>query len=102
MAEDGPPLDIEIDRERAVTLTWADGAVTRLALADLRAACPCAFCRNQRDAGTPVLVRPGLRVETAELVGNWGLQIHWNDGHSTGIYPWEVLRRWDEDDLSTR
>lgn len=89
-----PPTDIEVDRERAVTLTWLDGSVTRLSLAELRSACPCAWCRNLREAGTPVLAGPGLRVESAELVGNWGIQIHWSDGHATGIYPWAVLRGW--------
>lgn len=86
-----PPTNIDIDRERAVTLTWPDGATSRLPLPELRAACPCAWCRNLRDAGTPVWARPGLRVDSAELVGHWGLQIHWSDGHGTGIYPWALL-----------
>jgi DUF971 family protein len=25
-------------------------------------------------------------------VGNYAVQIHWSDGHSTGIYTWEALR----------
>ena len=25
-----------------------------------------------------------------------GLLIAWNDGHATGIFPFESLRRWDE------
>lgn len=87
-----PPTSVEVDRERGVTLTWPDGTTTRLALAALREACPCAWCRNLRDAGTPVWVRPGLRVASAELVGNWGLQIQWSDGHGTGIYPWAMLQ----------
>ena len=88
------PTDIEINRERSVTLTWPDHHVSRFALPDLRAACPCAFCRNRRDSGTAVLAPADIRVEAAELVGNWGLQIHWSDGHETGIYPWSLLRRW--------
>jgi DUF971 family protein len=35
-----------------------------------------------------------LRIEEAELVGAWGLSVTWNDGHATGIYPWDALRRW--------
>ena len=38
---------------------------------------------------------PALRIETAKEVGNWGLNLHWNDGHTTGIYTWEILRAWD-------
>ena len=32
----------------------------------------------------------------ANLHGVWGLVITWNDGHATGIYPFETLRRWSE------
>lgn len=38
-----------------------------------------------------------LRIETAREVGNWGLNFAWNDGHTTGIYTWEILRGWDEE-----
>lgn len=91
-----PPTDVEVDRERGVTLTWPDGHVTRFALAELRVACPCAFCRNLREAGAPVWAgrEQELRVTSAELVGNWGLQLRWNDGHQTGIYTWRLLRDW--------
>ena len=37
-----------------------------------------------------------LRVEHAELHGAWGLKLTWNDGHDTGIFPFELLRRWHE------
>jgi DUF971 family protein len=37
-----------------------------------------------------------LRIEGARLHGAWGLVIVWNDGHGTGIYPFESLRRWNE------
>ncbi|MBV8304163.1 MAG: DUF971 domain-containing protein, partial [Acidimicrobiia bacterium] len=37
-----------------------------------------------------------LRAEGAELVGAWGVSLRWNDGHSTGIYAWDVLRAWGE------
>ena len=100
--DDRAPTDIEIDRSRAVTLTWPDGQVDSFALADLRAACPCAFCGNRRAAGAAVLAAVDIRVDSAELVGNWGLQIHWSDGHETGIYPWTLLREWGQDPLSHR
>jgi DUF971 family protein len=28
-----------------------------------------------------------------EMVGNYALQPVWDDGHSTGIYTWEYLKR---------
>ena len=37
---------------------------------------------------------PATRVGLTELVGAWGISFTWNDGHATGIYPWDALRRW--------
>jgi len=37
-----------------------------------------------------------IGYEGAELVGAWGVSLRWNDGHSTGIYAWDVLRAWTE------
>ena len=71
-------------------------------LVTLRDACPCATCRSLRDQGATLWPRPGsplpLRIENAELHGAWGLAVTWNDGHSTGIFPFESLRRWREGD----
>jgi DUF971 family protein len=85
-----------------VTITWEDGHVSRYGLEDLRANCLCAQCRGLREQGQPAWVQhsgaPALRIESAQEVGNWGLNLHWNDGHTTGIYTWEILRAWDEGD----
>lgn len=90
------PVTIDIDRERGVTLTWADATTTRFELEALRQHCPCAECRNRREHG--LVVWPSrssplpLRILDAELVGAWGISLTWNDGHSTGIYSWRLLR----------
>ncbi len=101
MADDRfEPASIDVDRTEAVTITYRDGRVARFALAPLRAECPCATCRGLRDGGEVSYPRPNspqpLTITTAELHGAWGLSITWNDGHSTGIYPFESLRHWDE------
>lgn len=94
------PADIEVKRDEGVTITFADGHVARLALMDLRLGCPCATCRSLRDRGEDV--RPGptspvpLRITDAALHGAWGLHLTWNDGHATGIFPFDALRRWSE------
>lgn len=90
------PETIDVDRDESVTVTFADGFEARFDLETLRSACPCAGCRSRRDRGQPAWTpgRQPLEVVDASLVGAWGLGIAWNDGHSTGIYSWEVLRRW--------
>ena len=88
------PADIDIDRDRAVTITFEDGAVCEFPVEVLRAACPCAGCRGTRERGGDVRVADGIAVRDATLSGAWGLSIDWSDGHSTGIYAWSTLRRW--------
>lgn len=91
------PTTIEVDRDEAVVIAWSDGRVDRFELAELRANCPCAACRNERERGLlPGRGRP-VDVADAELVGAWGLSLTWADGHSTGIYPWAVLRAWPDE-----
>ncbi len=92
------PVTIDVDRKNAVTITWEDGHVSRFPLEVLRANCMCAQCRGLRDQGQAAWAPTGgdgaLEVESARQVGNWGLNLHWNDGHTTGIFTWEVLRAW--------
>jgi len=94
------PTGIEVDRDQAMTLTWPDGTTTRFELEELRVNCPCAECRGLREQGREVWPKPTspqpLRVVHAELVGAWGISFHWNDGHTTGIYSWDVLRAWSD------
>ena len=91
--------DIEIDRsESLLRLTWSDGVSGALSLVEVRLACPCAQCRGRRDAEQTVWPEARspqpLSVDGADTVGAWGLSITWNDGHATGIYPFEALRTW--------
>lgn len=96
------PTDIKIRKEeQALQISWADGAIQRIGLTELRKNCPCAECRAERDrqghtllpilkaqppAGPPV-------VASAALVGNYAIQFFWTDGHSTGIYDFRFLRQ---------
>ena len=95
------PTTIDLQRDAGLTITWDDGRVSRFGLEELRVNCQCAECRGLRDRDDVVWPKPGspqpLRAEDAELVGAWGLSIRWNDGHSTGIYAWDVLRAWTEE-----
>ena len=103
MESEGParaaePVTVDVERERGVAVTWDDGHLSRFSLPELRTNCPCAACRGLRQQGEEAWPRPGapkaLRIESVEAIGNWGLNIHWNDSHTTGIYTWETLRSW--------
>lgn len=95
------PETIDVAKDAGVTLTFLDGHVSRFDLMRLRLGCPCATCRSLRQRDEDTWPRPGsptpLRIESAALHGAWGLTIRWNDGHDTGIFPFESLRRWDDE-----
>lgn len=92
-----PPVDVELDRARHLRLTWGNGRIATFSLDTLRDQCPCAQCRGLRTQGRtihdPATATRPLEAVSAELVGNWGIQIRWNDGHDTGIFAWGVLAR---------
>lgn len=99
--EGEPPVDVELDRERHLKLVWANGTSATFALETLRSDCPCAQCRGLRMQGKlaydPTRAPQPLTAQHAELVGNWGITIRWNDGHDTGIHAWAVLQSWAQD-----
>lgn len=90
--------DITVRRKEGLEVVWEDGRTATFSLGDLRNNCPCASCRNARDTGRAAWSGDPaqLQVIDAELVGAWGLRLVWQDGHGTGIFPWERLRAWAE------
>jgi DUF971 family protein len=96
---------LDLDRQRALRIRWADEHISVFPLAELRRACPCAACRTARQqertaVGLPVVpagpaAEDMVKAESAELVGNYALRIRWRDGHDVGIYDFSMLRALD-------
>ena len=86
---------------RELALAWSDGHETFLALEKLRQACPCAVCCGEPDVlgrgDKPQAKHNPASFEPTsyELVGGYGWQPQWADGHTTGIYSVGYLRRLD-------
>ena len=89
-----PAVQLVRESEQLV-IDWPDGHHSEYALADVRAACPCAECNSARNnPSSPKDTRAtSSTVEDMQYVGNYAIQFVWGDGHSYGIYPWELLRR---------
>ena len=92
-----------------VEIVWKDGHRSQWSFPFLRDACPCATCHEEREAsgrapGEPrpapaqmfPLYTPPARALSVEPVGRYALKFKWADGHESGIYSWEFLRRLDE------
>jgi ATP-binding protein involved in chromosome partitioning len=80
---------------RTLSMLWEDGQRNDFDVRDLRLACRCAHCVEEM-SGQPLLdpksVRPDVAPRTFTSVGHYAITIDWNDGHSTGIYSFELLR----------
>lgn len=97
------PAGVTLDRtSRTLIVRWPDGVICSYPWAQLREACPCVACRGGHrymgQAHEPqdlLELRPkrSWQLVSLELVGSYALQPAWDDGHATGIYSWEYLRR---------
>jgi len=93
------PLDIQtIGHELAIK--WDDGGENFIPLENLRRSCPCAGCKGETDIMGNLYKNPDrpLTAKSFELVkissvGGYAIQPVWADGHNTGIYSFEYLRR---------
>jgi DUF971 family protein len=93
------PTDVQqIGEELAIK--WENGSESFLSLENLRRACPCAGCKGEMDVMGNLYKNPerpltpaAFRLVRLERVGTYALQPVWEDGHATGIYSFEYLRR---------
>jgi len=83
-----------------LAIAWSDGVESFLALEFLRRNCPCASCAGEPDVLGQIDEMPENRygggsfaLASYEFVGGYGLRLCWGDGHSTGIYSYQYLRR---------
>jgi ATP-binding protein involved in chromosome partitioning len=80
---------------RALSVLWEDGYRNDFDVRDLRLTCRCALCLEEM-SGRPLLdpksVRADIAPRTISSVGNYAIQITWNDGHNTGIDTFTHLR----------
>jgi len=82
-----------------LAISWNDGMESFLDLQFLRRACPCAACGGEPDVLGNV-IRPevsysenSFELSGFQLVGGYALQPAWRDGHNSGIYSFQYLRR---------
>jgi DUF971 family protein len=89
------PVEIRAPRgARVMEIDWADGLRGRVRHRILRGFCPCAECQGHEGPIELVEVEgAGLDLVAIEEVGQYALSLAWGDGHRTGIYSFEHLRK---------
>lgn len=82
--------------DRGVAVEWSDGHKSLFDYKYLRVNCGCAECVEEwtnRKLLDPASVPANIRAEDYLMVGRYAIQFLWSDGHYTGIYPFDLLRK---------
>lgn len=84
----------QFDKQNII-LKWPDEGEWIVSNRDVRLSCRCALCVNEL-TGAILLkkeqIRPDIMPKEIVPLGNYALGIKWNDGHTSGIYPYETIR----------
>jgi DUF971 family protein len=103
------PEHIAISKSKGIKIDWRDRHHSEYPLTYLRDECPCASCTGAHgtepqkssyaapsasSSKDPFpMYKPTLRMLNVEQVGAYAMRIDWSDGHNTGIYSFDYLRR---------
>ena len=99
------PEHIAISKSKGIQIDWKDGHHSQYSLAYLRDQCPCASCTGahgtepqKSNYSAPEqspfqMFKAALKMLHVEPVGHYAIRIDWSDGHSTGIYSYDHLRK---------
>lgn len=86
--------DIRYEAGRGIVVTASADRTFVIPAAELRRACRCAACRDEF-SGQPTLnpsaVADSVFPETIHPMGNYAVAIAWSDGHTSSIYPYDVI-----------
>ena len=96
LAERTPAEIAPTEDGTALRIRWEDGHVSVYEPRYLRLRCPCAGCVDELTGErmlTEGMVPEGIHPTRIQHMGRYALQFIWSDGHATGIYPFDYLRR---------
>lgn len=93
------PTDIQLIGND-LALKWDDATESFIPLETLRRHCPCAGCMGERDIMGNLYKGPdkpytpqSFQIVRLQNVGGYALQPQWADGHNTGLYSYDYLKR---------
>jgi ATP-binding protein involved in chromosome partitioning len=81
---------------KVLKLGWNDGRQSLVSFRDLRYWCPCAHCVDEHSGKRKIQresIAPDVSPTRINTIGNYAINIHWSDGHDTGIYSYDYLDR---------
>lgn len=91
------PRKISVKDKKFLYILWDNGEESKIILSNLRKNCPCANCMvdRQRRPSSYIPLLSGIQttLKDIKIIGNYALQLIWQDGHDLGIYSFEVLKK---------
>ncbi len=89
------PTDITVtDKGRALEVVFDDGETVRLTAERLRVESPSAEVQGHSPSQKKLLTgKENVAIVGVEPVGNYAVKLVFDDGHDTGLYTWDYLRR---------
>lgn len=91
------PVNIAPFPNGLIGIVWDDGHESYYRSHTLRCSCGCASCVDEV-TGKKILiderVPEDVRAKEFHPVGNYGMTIVWSDGHDTGIFSFDTLRKY--------
>ena len=108
---DVQPTELKLVAADRLRIVWSDAQVREYAVRELREKCPCATCREKRNAPPPPATSlpilsaaeaAPLRIAAMNPVGRYAYSIDFSDGHDTGIFTLESLREMGVEVVATK
>jgi DUF971 family protein len=92
------PTEIKLHKKsRTLEVAFDDGKAFTFTHEFLRVHSPSAEVQGHGPGQEVLQVgKESVDIETLEQVGNYAIQINFDDGHNTGIYAWDTLYRYGE------
>jgi DUF971 family protein/molybdopterin converting factor small subunit len=86
------PVEIQLhQKSRVLEIGFDDGARFRLPVEYLRVFSPAAEVRTARQRGEFLTGKESVNIIQITPVGGYAVQLHFDDGHETGVYAWKTL-----------
>jgi DUF971 family protein len=89
------PTELRVNPGKdTLRVAFSDGSAIVLSAEKLRVESPSAEVRGHGGAKPPpVRGKENVKIRRLEPVGNYAVRIVFDDGHDSGLYSWDYLKR---------
>lgn len=90
------PVSIKVV-DNLLLIEWDNSETSKIKLVNLRLHCPCALCSVEKVERSknyfPIYSGEQISIDNIYVIGNYAIGVSWKDGHNTGIYEFNYLRK---------